>query len=196
MRRLALVTAVLATACGGPLFFAELEIQSVRAVLPSQSFPASADWVTYPCPGTDYGPNCIDNKFTYDLGSQVPILNDDKVTSHVRLTELSIALQATGPLLDFGQVRSVMIRVLAPQGSTTLSDVVVASYQRSTANPNPSEISVAGYSNVDLVPYLQAGQLSVSVEMMYDTATPGFTADVTGDFYLEAKLDYGAYAGL
>ncbi len=190
MRKLALAAALLATACGDPLLFAELEIPSVEVKLPSQSFPAT----TIP-PGAPCSTPCvISQPFTYDLGSQVSVLDEKNVTSEIRVTALSIALTANGPLANFANVRSVRLWMVAPPGSA-LQDVVVAAYDR-PPGAAPQQITVSGYSNVDLAPYLQAGLLQVAAEMAFDTGIPSFTADVTGDFYLKVKLDYGKLAGL
>jgi hypothetical protein len=204
MRKLAVaLAAALATACGDPLLFAELEIPSVRVTLPSQSFPGTVAGPDNQCldAGGNVVASCIRQAFTYDLGAQVSVLNEDNVKPEVRLSELSIALTATcDPLLptcvaSFATVTQVAIWILGPAGSG-LPDVVVAEYRRSAANPAPAAIAVSGYSNVDLGRYVDAGVLSVAAEMKYDAATPAFTADVTGDFYLKVQLDYGAYLGL
>ena len=192
MRTPAIAAALLATACG-PMLYAELEIPSVEVKLPSQSFPAAAPLPINLCPGAQ--PGCIQQTFSYDLGSQVSVLDDRNVTSQIRLTSLSVDLTAGSPLGDFGGIESITMKVLAPQGSA-IGDVLVASYHRSPTDPNPHAISVAGYANVDLAPYLVSGKLDVAAEMITDAGTPDFTADVTGDFYLRVKIDYGKLAGL
>jgi hypothetical protein len=88
-------------------------------------------------------------------------------------------------------VKAVAVRVRdAAAGG---DGVVVASYVRSDADPNPAAIAVTGNSNVDLAAYVQSGQLDVRVEMTYDAPTPAFTADVTSTWSLDVKLDWGAY---
>ncbi len=195
MRKLAAVAAaVLATACGDPLLFAELEIPSVRIVLPSQAFPATTAGPGNQCPPPDTSASCIYQTFTYDIGSQVSVLNEKNVKAEVRLTELSIDLTA-GALANFGTVDEVSMWILPPAGST-LPQVIVAEYRRSAADPSPTAIKVSGYSNVDLGAYVAAGVLSVAAEMKFNAVTPDFTADVTGDFYLKVRLDYGSYLGI
>ncbi|HUL58355.1 MAG TPA: hypothetical protein VLU43_03730 [Anaeromyxobacteraceae bacterium] len=192
MRTLALAAALLATACG-PVLYAELEIPSVQVKLPSQSFPAAAPLPVNQCPTPQTG--CVYQTFSYDLGSQVSVLDDKNVTSQIRLTSLAVDLTAGSALADFGGIASITMSVLAPDG-TALPGVTVASYHRSAADPNPHAISVAGNSNVDLAPYLEAGKLTIASEMVVDAGTPDFTADVTSDFYLKVKIDYGKLAGL
>lgn len=195
MRKLAAAAAVLLLAgCGDPLLFAELEIPSVAIVLPSQSFPAATAGPDNQCPPPDTGTDCIYQTFSYDIGSQVSILNDSGVKADVRLMSLSLALTA-GVLQNFGTVDEVTLFILPPAGST-LSPVVVAEYRRSASDPAPTSIRVAGYSNVDLAQYLSSGKLQTAAEMKFNAVTPDFTADVTGDFYLKVQLDYGKLAGI
>jgi hypothetical protein len=209
MRKLALAAAVaLATGCSDPLLFAELEIPSVRVTIMGQSFPATSVGPDNQCTDSTGAvvANCIHQQFTYDLGSQVSILNDSGVTAEVRLSQLAIALSATcdpatqtccDPAVqqcidDFRNVKEVKLWIEPPTGSG-LQPTVLAEYTWSAADPTPAAISVSGYSNVDLAAFLDAGVLTMAAEMKYDQGTPDFVADVTGDFYLKVQLDYSTY---
>jgi hypothetical protein len=190
MKRLAPIAILLASGCGGPLFFAELEVPTVRVTLPSQSFPAANDPSAL-CRDAQGNviPQCAQTVLAYDLGAQVPVITEKGVSYEVRLTSLGIALAANDPIMsDFGTVTAVTISVVGTGG---LPNVVVASYQQDPLNPAPKSITVAGYSNVDLAPYILSGTLDLKTEL--HGIPPSFTADVAGTFYLKVKLDYGAY---
>ena len=183
LRSCAAAAALLAAGCG-PVLFAELEIPSVRVTPPPEPFPA----VLVP-PATVVE---LSHAFSYDLGADVSVLTDPSVTSELRLTSVAIELVGGG-VADLGAIRSVAVDVVAPPG-TSLPDIRVAAYQRSAADPNPTTLTMAGYSNVNLAPYLADGVLAISAQLAYDATTPAFTANVTGDFYVKARLDYGGAA--
>jgi hypothetical protein len=189
MHRLApiAVLVLLAAGCGGPLLFAELQVPTVRVTLPSQPFPAANDpsALCRDALGTVIV-DCAQKELLYDLGAQVPVITEKGVSYQIRLTSLGIALAANDPMGDFGTVSAVQISV----AGGGLPDVVVASYQQDPANPAPKSITVVGYSNLDLAPYVRSGTLDLRTEV--HGIPPAFTADVAGTFYLEVKLDYGA----
>lgn len=187
---LALAGAALA-ACDGPILFAELEVPELRVTLPSQQFPASD--TTLPenwCSTVQTDPPCIQLTLDYDLGGQVPVLNEPNVSYDLRLTDVAISLSATEVGRDLSGVRLVTIRVL-PDPLDPASAIVVASYVRPAGAPAPTAVSVSGNANLDLGPYLDQGRLPVRAEVVLDQPTPAFLADVAAGFSLEVKLDYG-----
>jgi hypothetical protein len=193
-RHVALAAALLLTACGGPLLSAELEIPEVGITLPSQVFPsvATAFPVNNCGTGTVAGTSCVQTDLVYDLGSKVGLLDQPNTRSEVRLTNLAVTLAATSALSDLGGVRSTVAEVVAP-GAT--EGVVVASYTRAPGAPSPT-IAVSGNADLDLVPYIQNGKVTIHVKMTYDAPTPAFRADVTAVFYVKETLDYGKTIGL
>ncbi|BDG04523.1 hypothetical protein [Anaeromyxobacter oryzae] len=192
MRKFLVGVALLALAgCGGPLLYAELVIPELGMTTPSQPFPASNADPSYWCAADK--PDCITTDFTYDLGQQVDLLTKKDVEYELRLTDLSIALDATSAGTDLHGVKSAAVEVIPP-GTTT--PVEVASYARSAANPSPTSISISGNASVDLAPFVDAGQVHVRVKMSYDAPTPAFAADIRGVFYLRVKLDYGKTLGI
>lgn len=197
MKRLAAPLAALALASCGPTLYAEVEIPELRVTLPARQVPAfDAAVPAYWCnPAGSASQSCVlALETTFDLSGQVPALNQSNVTSEVRLTEIALALAASGggTLTDLRNVAGVTIRVAA---SGSRPSVVLASYTR-PAGATPTAITVSGQSNVDLSPYLTSGQLTLGVEVAVEGGTPAFTADLTGAFYVRVKLDYGKYVGL
>jgi hypothetical protein len=186
MRTPALAAALLLAACEGPLLHAELEVPDVRLTLPSQQLPGSTAAGVVPCaPGAP--PPCAATELTFDVGAEVPVVNEPNVTYHLRLTSVAIRLAATSAG-DLGGVESVRILVVDPRSGDATP---VASYLRT--DPTPREIRVAGTSDLDLRGHLQAGALRLRVELTFDRATPAFQADVETGYALDAKVDWGAY---
>jgi hypothetical protein len=178
--------------CGEPLLFAELQVPDLRLSVPSQPFPASD--TTNPnawCTAAQTNPPCIQLTLDYDLGGNVPLLNERNVKYDLRLRDVAIALSPASAGTTLAGVKLVSIRVLSDPLDPT-SGVVVASYARPAGGAATGAVSVAGNSNLDLGPYLRAGRLPVRVEVVLDQPTPAFLADVATGFSLEVKLDYGA----
>ncbi len=184
--------AVVLSGCGGPFLFAELQVPSIRATMPQQSFPASdtgnpADW----CSAVQTDPPCIQTSIDYDLGGMVPILNDPSVTYDLRLTEVAVTLSATEAGKDLSGVKLASISVLTDPADPA-SSVVIATYVRPQGTVAPTTIAVSGNSNLDLGPYLRGGILRVHAELVIDKPTPAFLADITSGLSLEVKLDWGS----
>lgn len=195
---LALLAIPLLAACGKPLLFAEVEIPVAEVTIASQPFPSTVNPLpTDLCPpGVGLGGNvtCLQRNIGFDLGDDFRDLTKDAASYELRLTNLGITLQATQALQDFGDVLEVVVGVDGT--GTGLPSVELASYRQSAADPNPTSIVVSASSNVDLGPYLEAGQLSLYTRMQIGAATPEFTADVVAQFYLKVLVDWGKVAGV
>jgi hypothetical protein len=185
MRARILSTAALLAALAGcgPVLFAELEMPSVLVTLPQQLFPG----VTPPAATT--------NTFTFDVGANVPIVNEPNVTLDLTLTRMTLVLDTANPLnpANFDNIDNVTISALAPAGSG-LSNLVLIEYVKPATASDIKRIEVSSATESDLVPYLQAGR--IDVEATYTGSglpTADWTADVSADFRIKVKLDYGAY---
>jgi hypothetical protein len=195
MRTLALAALLLATACGGPLLYVEVEIPSAVVLVPQQTFPSTIS----PAPGdfctpdpawpTQPGNTCLQRIVDYDLGADFRDLIADAETVELRLIRLGIALTATDPLADFSSVYRV--RVLAEGDGASLPPVELARYLRDPAAPPTRSIEVSTRASVDLGAYVRAGFVRIRSELEFDQDIPAFTADVTGDFYLRVLIDWG-----
>jgi hypothetical protein len=193
LSRLPTVLAALAllAACGGPLFYVEVTIPSVKVSLPQQSFPA---FTGIPDPGTacDGVPNCLFKDLEYDLADAVPLAGEDNVEVDLRLTAISMTLQVTpGGPGDLGDIEEMAVKIVNPDDPTDFE--IAASYVRT--EPNPTTITVSGNANLDLGRYLTGTVFHARAEMIYATGAivPAFTADVDTDFSVVLKLDYGSY---
>jgi len=195
---LALLAVPLLAACGKPLLFAEVEIPVAEVTLASQPFPSTINPLpTDLCPAgisLGGGVTCLQRTIGFDFGDDFRDLTKDAASYELRLTHLGITLDATQALQDFGDVLEVVVGVDGT--GTGLPSVELAAYRQSPSNPSPTSIVVSASSNVDLGPYLQAGQITLYTRMQIGAATPEFTADVVAQFYLKALVDWGRLGGI
>ncbi len=200
MRTLALAALLLATACGKPLLYAEVEIPSAVIQVPQQTFPSTlspipTDFCTAdPAFPTDPGNTCLQKSIEYDLGADFRDLVEDAASFELRLTELSIALSATNLLDDFGSVKRV--RIVAEGRDATQPSIELARYVRNDALPPARSITVGTRSSVNLGTYVLGGFIKIRSELEFEQDIPEFTADVTGDFYLKVTVDWGKQLGV
>jgi len=194
MRTPSLAALLLLAACGKPLLYAEVEIPSAVVQVPQQPFDPITN--TDLCANPQVAGNlCSQTVIKYDLGQDYRDLVKDAVAIDVRLNRLAIALTAAPGVLDFGHVAKV--RILAVDAATPPNAIELAHYVRDPADPNPAEIMVGTRSTVNLGAYIQAGTIDLRAELETDPGgLPGFTADVTGDFYLLVTVDWGKKAGI
>ncbi len=132
---------------------------------------------------------CLFKNIQYDLGSEVPLLNEKGVTVDLRLTDVELHLTPQSGSLD--GIQAVQILLHDPASAAT---TVIASYAKPAGSPPPTDIRVSGSTNIDLGPYLSAGKLDTRIEITYGSPPPGaFTADVQAGFSMIVTVDYGAY---
>lgn len=199
--RHALAAAALAllAACDG-LLAADLRIPEVRVTLAQQDFPESNTTdVRFFCDPTapQSLPPCVGLTLDYDLGAEIPILDDRNVAYDLRLTDVALRLSATQAVTGEKNLSGVKLATLRVLEDPALpgSGAVLATYVRPDGAPPVESFAVSGNSSLDLGPYLDAGRLPIRVELVIDSAgpTPPFTADVEAGFALEVEVDYGGY---
>lgn len=192
--------ALLLLAACGSVFTAELQVPEVRVTLPGQEFPESNTTdVRYFCdPDAPQSiPPCVGLTLDYDLGTNVPILDEPGVSYDLRLTDVALRLAATQTVTgdkDLSAVKSATIRVLEDPAIPG-SGAVLATYTRPPLTGPVGAFEVSGNANLSLGPYIQAGRLPFRVELVMDGVgpTPAFTADVEAGFSLDVTIDYGKY---
>jgi hypothetical protein len=201
MKRLgsAALAAALLTSCGGPLLSLEVEIPDLRLTLPPQVFPAfnapdPSSWCNPSAPQTD--PPCVALSTSYDLAAHVPAFTQSGVTYELRLTDLAFVLSASqfgaGSPTDLSGIKSAAVRVGADP-AVPGSGAVVATYTRTTVSPPPTTLAVTGNANLDLAPFVNAGQLPVRIEVVIDGGMSAFRADIQAAFYVRVTVDGGSY---
>ena len=184
MRKLQItLPALLALALAGcGMLFAEVEVPSATITLKSQTFPATLAGVP------------LVKTVTFPIGSDLSIITEKGVTFELRLLQMAVVLATTSPMGDFGDIESVTISVLPPPGQTLPEETIVASYSKAPppADQNPTSITVAAMSNLDLAPYILGGDLTLkfTAVSVLGGFIPEWKADVGGVFYLKVRLDY------
>lgn len=167
--------------CGGPVLFAELEMPSVAVTLPQYSFPGAPAGVT------------VREDIVVDVGANVPLVNEPNVEFDLRLSRMTLVLDTSGPMSNFDDIESVTITALAPAGSG-LVDLVLLAYTNPHTATNVTRITATSETDADLKPYLSAGQLNIKAEYTGGgLPLSTWTADLTAEFWMKVKLDYGAY---
>jgi hypothetical protein len=185
-RTCAFLAAALLAGCGRPLLSAQLEVPELRITSEPKDFPASA--LALPqdfCDGASAG--CLFAEVEYDLGGEVPLLDEDGVDVDLRLTDVAFDFTSTSvPGLDGLEAVTVLLR-----HSASGAGVVVASWTK-PPGATPTEIRVGGNSNLDLGPYLTDGKITARIEIDYDTTQPmgAFTARLEAGFSLVLTVDY------
>lgn len=178
----ALLLAPALIGCNGPVLFAELELPSVEVTLPQQTFLGT----TLTTQSTT---------FAFDVGANVPVVNEPNVELDLKLTRMTLVLDTANPSnpASFDNVESVTIVAVAPAGSG-LVDLDLVRYTKPAGASGITRIEASGATDADLTPYLQAGRMDVQASYTgTGLPTADWTADVTAEFWMKVKLDYGAY---
>jgi hypothetical protein len=180
-RHVALPLLALLAGCG--LLFAEVEIPSVTVTLPRQDFT-----------GTPAGAPLV-KEVSFDVGANLPFTDQPDVSYELRLTRMLVTIVSGSVMGDFGDIASVTLSVLPPPGQTLPEESLIASYAKAPppADQFPTTISVAGHSNLDLAPYVSGNTmtLKLTATSLTGAAIPDWRADVGGEFYLKARVEYG-----
>ena len=187
MRARTFATAALLAAtasCGGPVLFAELEMPSVQVTLPQYTFPGDPLGLT----------TSVDVAF--DVGANVPLVNDPDVDFDIELRTMTLVLDTTGPLSNFDGFETVRITALHPSGNPAL-DLTLLEYHKPAGASGITRVSATSETDADLKPFLTAGVMNVRAEYSSDGINPtlptsDWTADLTADFWMKVRLDYGA----
>ncbi len=197
MRTLALAALLLATACGKPLLFAEVEIPNASLKVPDQLFPSTVSPSPVDlCPDgpTIPGNTCLQQTIDFDLGQDFLDLVEHATKIDLRLKQLGIALTEAEPLADLSAVQRVRLMVGTPDGS--LPDAELAVYDRDPTAPPSREVIVAAPSGINIGPYIQGGKINVTALLEFDRDIPDFRADVTAQVKLLVTVDWWGASGL
>lgn len=176
MRATILLPLLAVTGCG-PVLFAEVETPKACVGLAGVAVPGA---------GAASG---IATDLEYDLGAELPVLEEPDVEYEVRVLSLTIA---AAPGTDLSGVSRVRVLALGAPGST-LPPYEVLSYVRAPDAAPTDAIVASGRANVDLGKYLEAGRLDLRA--IYEGGglpASDWIADVEGCFYVRAKVDYGS----
>jgi hypothetical protein len=179
MRARTLLTTALALAlagCGGPVLFAEVEMPSVEVTLPEYQFPSVV--------------GSASQDITFDVGANVPLVNEPNVDYDLTLNEMTITLR-NGPFTDFDSFDTVKITAIR----AGLPDLVLVEYTNPHTTSGLKSVTATSSTSQDLKPYLDAGKITVRAQFTSSPTTLAgiWYADVSADLRLRVRLDYGAY---
>jgi hypothetical protein len=183
-RSAVLLAAALVAGCGHPLLGAELEVPEIRMTPVPVDFPGAATALPVNlCEGI---PDCLVTDVVYDLGEEVPLLDEEGVDVELRLNAINLDVLPGGG--DLRGLQSIRVVLVDGAGGST----VLAAWTNPSPGTAPTAIHAAGNSGINLGPYLTDGMITVRVEASYDTTFPlgAFQASVEAVFSVRITVDY------
>ena len=110
--------------------------------------------------------------FRVNVTDQIPLLRTNASDTDLRIQDVTITAVGTSP--DLSGIQTAKARVQPASGSP----VDVVQYQRNPSAPASRSIVLAG-DTVNIAPYLDNGQASLSFTLSGQPPTTTWTADVT-----------------
>jgi hypothetical protein len=213
----AAVAAAALAACDQPFLSARIEVPEVRIAGAETEFPTTNIDPTYACSviRAITGHNCSGVNRSYDVGGNVPAINQKGVGADLRLTDVVLHVSSASAAAHLGGITRAQVSLIGGDGGLTR----VASFVRPCEYPDPASVSTlvptvdptsvhtvscaqiayrpttirsSGAANVNLAPFLQSGKLDARVEVEMDPLLlpSGFTATVEAGFSAIVTLDY------
>lgn len=211
MRHAPLLAVALAAAlagCDQPFLSAQIEVPEVRIAGAATEFPSTNIDPAYACSvlRAVTGHNCSGVNRSYDVGGNVPAINEKGVSADLRLTDVMLHVSSASAAAHLGGITRAQVSLIGGDGGLTR----VASFVRPCDYPVPTDptfvptvncqqmgyrpttIRSSGASNVNLAPFLQSGKLDARVEVEMDPMLlpSGFTATVEAGFSAIVTVDY------
>jgi hypothetical protein len=182
-----LAAAAIAAGCGRPLFAAQVDVPSIRIATAERPV-----WDPGSVVSTDFCelvPGCVLTTASYDLGAQIPFLDDDAYSIDVRLLAVAVHLAPAENLDGLEAMRFVLL------DPGTGAPTVVASYAKPRQVDFPADVTVSGDTSVELGRFLRDGWIDGRVELVYDLGSPpgAFSAWVEAEFSAEVTVRYRAF---
>jgi hypothetical protein len=159
------------SACGGPLFFADVEEKQMCITLPSQTIPHAT---------TDVGVQTVNFNGSLDLGSGIPGLGKKGTTGTIKMT--SLGMQSS---TDMRVISSARVDLASDVGQPT----PYMHYQQ-MPGANPNTISMTIDQDIDLFSRLADGKTIQFVIALTGTPpTVDWTSDVTACMSVKIQID-------
>ena len=166
--------ALLAAGCADPLFFAEVEEKQVCLTLTGQAIDGPPAGTVFPeMTGIWSG--------SYDLGGQVPGLDQNGVTGTIRLDSFTITVASGGA--DLSGVRDA--RIIA--SAAGIPDATLL--QIDPARSDATHLVLTGGAGTNLFDYLSSGTLAYRVEIAGTPPTGSWVADMQACMYAKLGVD-------
>jgi hypothetical protein len=181
----ALPLLALASGCGGPSrwFFAEINEPGICKTVVDQIMT-----------GTQPGQDMV-IQFQVNFPQNIPLF--DSEAGEVVLLPLSVTFDAKSGIQDFNSVDSAWILAIPdPANTQGLTDTEIVRYDKSPGVTPGTKLTVVAHQDVNLVPFLNNGNLTVEARMNGGLPQNPWVADVTACLATNARVDYLAGFGI
>ncbi len=160
--------------CGDPLFFADVEDSRICIARPNETVPGAPAEVA-----ALIGERTVEWAGTFDLGSNVPGLNEKGTRAEIRMGSLRLTSTT-----DMRSVRSAVLSI--PDGK---GGAVPLMHYEQPENADPKTIVMALDEDVNLADRLTAGKLRYTIALTGSPPTESWTSDVTACVSARVKID-------
>jgi len=181
----ALPLLALASGCGGPSrwFFAELREPGICKTVVDQPMAATQ-------PGQE-----MSIQFTVPVLTNIPLF--DTNAGEVEILPLSVTFDAKSGIQDFNSVDSAWILAIPSAGNPDgLTDTEIVRYDKAPGVTPGTKLTVVAHQEVNLVPFLTGGDLTVEAKMTGGLPQNVWTADVTACLATNARFNYLSAFGI
>lgn len=182
---LALPLLALASGCGGPShwFFAEIKEPGICKTQVDQTMAPTQ-------PGQD-----MVITFTVNFPQNIPLF--DTNAGGVEILPLSVTFDAKSGIQDFNSVDAAWILAKPdPANTSGLTDTEIVRYDKAPGVTPGTKLTVEAHQDVNLVPFLNNGDLTVEARMNGGLPQNPWVADVTACLATNARIDYLAGFGI
>jgi hypothetical protein len=183
-RAVLLAAAALLAGCGRPLLAAELSVPSVRITSATERIDPGTAPIDV-CALLD----CVVTQVQYDVGGEVPFVNEPGVTIDLRLTDFALHLSPVAPG-NLDGLEFVRLVALAPGSG---AETAIASYEKPPGAAMPAEILVSGKSTVELAPFLGDGRVDAHLEFGFSSLPGAFDYYTDAEFSVNVIFEYDAF---
>lgn len=185
-----LLALAVATGCGDPLVFAEVEEPRACITQPGQTFPGLTT-LGVP-PGTPQPlpvalPFTLSHEDTFDIGKTILAVKGAGTSGSMKA--LDFALEASTNV-DLGGVTTATVTVLPPDAASTLPERAILSLT-GAGHPAANKLLLSG-SGVNILPYVLTGKLHYRFDADGSTQTlpeDDWSSSLTLCLYLKVKSD-------
>lgn len=167
-------SASLVTACEGPLFFAEAEMEEICKTEPTVTFPAAL-------PGT----TSVQQTFELPIGDTGSSLPEGDLESELRLKVFEVT--ATSNNVDLRSIESATLTLRQP-GSTT--GIRLVEYRRPSDSGPLTKLTLTASAPLDVLELARENKLEMTFEARGALPQQEWTASLRACAGVRAKVDY------
>lgn len=181
----ALPLLALASGCGSPdkWFYAEIKEPGICKKLTDVTMAPTQ-------PGAD-----LTLTFTVNFPQNIPLF--DTNSGGVEILPLNVTFDAKSGIQDFNSVDSAWILAKPdPANTQGLMDTEIVRYDKAPGVTPGTELTVVAHQDVNLVPFLNNGDLTVEAHMNGGLPQNSWVTDITACLATNARVDYLAGFGI